>query len=116
MDGNDSYPMCEEGATNVTGIITSYGKHLPLFWCFASACIMIAITAIIGNGMVIYVSHQTRNNTGRLRHLDGVVKSLAVTDFLFGLVGTPIVIITYYMGKLRTLGWVSFITNIYCPH
>ena len=78
--------------------LSSYEKNKTLFWCFASVCVVIAVIGIIGNGLVMYVSHQTRN-TGRLRYLDSVVNSLAVTDFLFGLVGIPLVITSYYLGK-----------------
>ena len=84
----------------------SYDKNFGLFWALASVCFVNAIVTLIGNGLVIYVSHQTRN-TGRLRHLDGVVKSLAVTDFLFGLIGTPLILINYYAGKLQVLTSLS---------
>ena len=84
---------CTESST-----ITSYEKNVELFWCFAFVCLGISIITVIGNGIVIYVSHQTRNTT-RLRHLDGVVKSLAVTDFLFGLIGTPMIAVNYYLRK-----------------
>ena len=89
--------------TNITGNITikhvsSYDKNEILFWCFAFVCLSISIITIIGNGIVFFVSHQTRNTT-RLRHLDGVVKSLAVTDFLFGLLGTPMIAVNYYLRK-----------------
>ena len=78
--------------------ISFYYENLALFWTFASVCILIAILAVLGNGLVISVSHETRS-TGRLRYLDNVVKSLAVTDFLFGLVGTAIVITGHYLGE-----------------
>ena len=77
---------------------SSYEKNKVLFWCFAFVCLCISIITIIGNGIVFVVSHQSRNTT-RLRHLDGVVKSLAVTDFLFGLLGTPMIAINYYLSK-----------------
>ena len=77
---------------------SSYEKNKILFWCFATVCVIITIITIIGNGIVVIASHQTRNNN-RLRHLDGVVKILAVTDFLFGLFGAPLVALNYYLGK-----------------
>ena len=76
--------------------------HLDIFWCFCFACGIIAILAILGNGIVIYVSHVTRS-TGRLRYLDNVVYSLAVTDFLFGIIGVPIITGQYYMRKFSRL-------------
>ncbi len=78
--------------------LSSYDKNEILFWCFAFVCLSISIITIIGNGIVFFVSHQTRNTT-RLRHLDGVVKSLAVTDFLFGLLGPPMIAVNYYLSK-----------------
>ena len=100
MCENEEYPLCKGNTTNMTNSSepNSYEQNLGLFWTLASVCFVNAILAILGNGAVIYVSHQTRN-TGRLRDLDGVVKSLAVTDFLFGLIGTPLILINYYKGK-----------------
>jgi hypothetical protein len=79
--------------------LSSYDENEILFWGFAFVCLSISIITIIGNGIVFFVSHQTRNTT-RLRHLDGVVKSLAVTDFLFGLLGAPMIAVNYYLRKL----------------
>ena len=79
-----------------------YLKHPEIFWCFCSVCIIVAILTILGNGLVIYVSHVTRS-TGRLRYLDNVVYSLAVTDFLFGIVGVPIITSQYYMRKFSSI-------------
>ena len=97
--------ICMVCSCNRTVNCTRSKTNLPpdiitLFWMFASICIMVAILAIIGNGIVIYVSHKTRS-TGRLRYLDNVVKSLAMTDFLFGMIATPIALTAYYMGKLK---------------
>lgn len=77
-----------------------HSEIVTLFWIFACICILVAILSILGNGIVIYVSHETRS-IGRLRYLDNVVKSLAVTDFLFGILATPIVITGYFMGKFK---------------
>ena len=82
-------------AANITPI---YEKYMPLFWCFVLVCSVIAIICIIGNVLVIYASYQS-TNTARFRYLDSVVISLAVTDVLFGLVGTPFIITNYYLGK-----------------
>ena len=90
---NDRSPINEMNST----VLTSYEKNEYLFWCFAFVCLNIAIVTIIGNGIVVIVSHRSRN-TQRLRHLDGVVKSLAVTDFTFGVLGTPLIALNYYLG------------------
>ena len=76
---------------------TYYEENRVLFWFFASVCILVALLTVIGNGIVIYVSIETKSY-GRLRYLDNVVKSLAVTDFLFGVIATPLAVTSYYMG------------------
>ena len=91
---------------------SSYEKNKVLFWCFATVCVIITIITIIGNGIVVIASHQTRNNN-RLRHLDGVVKSLAVTDFLFGLFGAPLVALNYYLGKYNLFLFSLLIETIF---
>ena len=90
--------------------MSSYENNKTLFWSFASVFMVMAIIGIIGNGLVIYVSHQTRN-TGRMRYLDSIVKSLAVTDFLFGLLGAPLIITIYYLGKHQHFTITNFRTH-----
>ena len=53
--------------------------------------ILVAMVAIMGNGLVLYAAYGKRNSMkfSRLRDLDIVIKSLAVTDLLIGLVGIP---------------------------
>ena len=56
---------------------------------------VLALTAIIGNGFVLYSA--TKNvNLGPLRYMDDVIKSLAIADMLFGLLGVPSNIINWY--------------------
>ena len=78
--------------------LDGYHKYAELFWSFVALSVLIALIAILGNGLVIYATYGTRN-LGPLRYLDGVVKSLAFTDLLFGLLGTPLIILNYYLGK-----------------
>ena len=87
------------GNTTVGPEESSYQQNLTLFWIFVAVSLLIAIVAIIGNGLVIYIAHRA-NNSGPLRYLDGVVKSLAFTDFAFGLVGTPLIILNYHRGEI----------------
>ena len=77
--------------------LTGYEKNKFLFWCFASVCLCVAFVTITGNGIVIAVSGKKRN-MARLKHFDGIVKSLAVTDFLFGIIGVPLIVVNYYLG------------------
>ena len=53
--------------------------------------ILVAMVAIMGNGLVLYAAYGKRNSMkfSRLQDLDIVIKSLAVTDLLIGLVGIP---------------------------
>ena len=45
------------------------------FWLFLVFTIINSVVAITGNGLVIYAGLRYRND-GRMRYLDGVVKSL----------------------------------------
>ena len=53
--------------------------------------ILIAMVAVMGNGLVLYASYgkQKSMKFSVVRDLDIVIKSLAVTDLLIGLVGFP---------------------------
>ena len=84
------------GSSNIS--VSSYEKHKELFWVFATIYLFIGLLAVVGNVLVLYASISTRN-IGRLRYFDGLIKSLAVADMLFGLIGIPGKIITsYYIG------------------
>ena len=77
---------------------TEYDKYTGWFWTMVAFYVCIAVVTAIGNGLVIYAAYGNRN-TGRLRYLDDVIKSLAVADMLFGLIGTPFLLVSYYMGE-----------------
>ena len=79
---------------------TEYEKHFTLFWSMVVFYLFLAVIAIDGNALVIYASHGKRNHS-RLRHLDGTIKSLAVADLLYGMLGAPFLILAYYMGQLH---------------
>ena len=85
--------------TAVTNQTTGYTEPTALFWALLVFYLCIAVVGIIGNCLVIYASYGNKNS-GPLRYLDDVVKSLAVTDMLFGVVGAPCIIFIYYMGEL----------------
>ena len=78
--------------------LTVYEENKALFWVSNVVYLCIGMTSVVGNALVIYASHG-HQNTGRLRYLDDVAKSLAISDMLFGLIGTPLRIINWYLGK-----------------
>ena len=49
---------------------------------------LIGLVAATGNALVLYAAYGSRN-FGRLHIFDGIIKSLAWTDLLLGLVGIP---------------------------
>ena len=65
-----------------------YEENKLLFWVVAVIFLFIGLIAVVGNGIVLYVSRYSRN-TGPLENLDIVIKSLAIADALYGLVGIP---------------------------
>ena len=68
---------------------TRYEQNVATYWTYGIIYVLIGGTAVIGNGFVLLVTHGNRNS-GPLRHLDNVIKSLAVADMLFGLLGIPL--------------------------
>ena len=72
--------------------------------------LILALTAIIGNGLVLYSTTKSIN-LGALRNLDAVIKSLAMADLLYGLLGVPSNIINYYYLS-KYCGFGNRITNI----
>ena len=68
------------------------------FWFCVVLTSIAGIISVVGNGLVLYVS-KMKNNTGRFKHVNFVVRNLALSDFLFGLVGTPCGILYWYWGK-----------------
>lgn len=87
--------------TNATKSI--YEENKEIIWLFGGIYILVALVAIIGNGLVLYAAHSNRN-LGRLRNFDGAIKSLAIADMLFGLVGIPCRIFgTYYIGTVDNI-------------
>ena len=73
-------------------------------WFYALIAIytLLSIIGMIGNGLVIYVANRSPKQ-GALRHLNKVVRNLAVTEFLFNILAAPLVMtywtITWNLGK-----------------
>ena len=80
-----------------------YEENKGVIWLFGGVYILVAAVSIIGNGLVLYSAHRNRN-LGRLRYFDGAIKSLAIADMLFGLVGIPCRMFgTYYIGMCENI-------------
>ena len=93
--------------TNGTGVSSSsestYEKIIVLFWMGVVLYLGLGLLALIGNGLVLYTSFGDLN-MGPLRHLDNVIKSLAVADMLYGLLGVPCkVVADYFVGKRHSI-------------
>ena len=76
-----------------------YDKNSGIFWTFYSFYILICVVAIIGNGLVLLVTYGNRRS-GHLKYMHSAIKSLALADMLFGLIGGPCrIYIDYKIGK-----------------
>ena len=70
------------------------------FWCSVALFTIAGLISIFGNGLVLYATN-LRKDEGKFEHINLVVKHLALSDFLFGLIGTPFSILFLYMGKTQ---------------
>ena len=85
--------------TNEVGHTKSYEENKLLFWVMVVLYTCFGLLAAVGNGLVLYVAYKGRDDS-RLKYLGPLIKSLAVTDLLFGLIGTPMLIVFYFIRKL----------------
>ena len=69
-----------------------------LFWITVVVSIITFVITIIGNGMVIFVGCR-KQKTKSLKNLNNAVRSLAIADLLFGIVGMPVITLYSYWGK-----------------
>ena len=70
------------------------------FCIMTSVCTLIVVFSTIANGLVIYFAIK-RPLTGPFRHLNTVVKHLAVSDLLSGLVTCPVTLVYFGLGKVQ---------------
>ena len=70
-----------------------------LFWITTVVSALIIVPGVLANILVLYYAKQ-EPSTGPLRHLNRVVKNLAVSDLLFGVLATPLSSYYWYMGKI----------------
>ena len=91
---NVSACQSHQGAAEINQI------NQVLFWTAAVVSILISIFGVIANCLVIYFANQ-EPSTGALRHLNQVVKHLAVADMLYGVLVSPCSLAYWKIGKLE---------------
>ena len=67
--------------------------------------ILMALVAIMGNGLVLYAGYRKKNSIkfSAMQDMEIVIKSLAINDLLIGLVGFPARILALWMGDRHNL-------------
>ena len=70
-----------------------------VFWLSVVICLLMGMLSTFGNGLVIYISNK-KEDLGGFREINWVVKNLAISDFLFGVVGCPLTIVFWCWGRL----------------
>ena len=68
-----------------------------LFWIASAVSSLIVILGVIANVLVIYFANQ-EPPSGTLHHLNKVVKHLAVSDILYGVLGMPLSLVYWRTG------------------
>ena len=71
-------------------------------WFSAAAAIgaLIILFSTIANALVIYFSRKNPLKRGTLRHLNTVVKHLAIADLLYGLLSSPFTFAYWKAGNI----------------
>ena len=72
---------------------------LTVFWISVVLCFMMGVSSSFGNGLVFYLCNK-KNDFGGYREVNWVVKNLAFSDMMFGLLGAPLTIVYWTWGKL----------------
>ncbi len=71
-----------------------------IFFWFTIAITALGCTfGVFANGLVIYLANQNPER-GTFAYLNSVVRNLAITDFLYCVVGIPLTATWYIWGKL----------------
>ena len=76
---------------------SGHRTEIALFLTSTVISVLLATLTIIGNVIVIYLAGRTRYGEA-LRYLNKPVRSLAVTDLLFGTLGIPFILAYYALG------------------
>ena len=68
------------------------------FYVSVVICVLMGIVSVLGNGLVVYIS-RLKKDSGKFQYVNKVVKHLALSDFLYGVIGIPCTIIFWQWGK-----------------
>ena len=68
------------------------------FWVSVALCLLMGIVSALGNGLVLHVASK-KDDLGGFCQINWVVKNLALSDLLFGIIGCPLTIVFWYWGK-----------------
>ena len=68
------------------------------FWITTSISALIVILGTVANALVLYYAKQ-EPSIGPFRHLNKVVKHLAVSDLLYGVLAIPLTLAYTHMGN-----------------
>ena len=71
---------------------------LAFYWVCVILCFVMGMVSCFGNGLVLYISNK-KEDFGGYRQVNWVVKNLALSDMLFGLVGCPLTIVLWTWGR-----------------
>ena len=91
---------CEEKSTGQTA-----GSEAQT-WVLMAITLLSGIMGIVGNGLVIYFS-KTGHLAGTFRHLNKVVRNLAIADFLFSILAVPCQVAYWIYGKFCLIQDIS---------
>ena len=86
-------------------------KPFTTFYVGVVVCSLMGLVSSFGNGLVMYISTM-KNDQGRFQYVNMVVKNLALTDFLYGVIGVPMNILFWYSGKAFCLLVIIFLLTI----
>ena len=83
--------------STIEKIGTSDEANWVAFWVSVVFSSIGGVISVLGNGLVLYVSAK-RYNIGSFKYVNIVVENLALSDFMYGLIGTPCSILYWYWG------------------
>ena len=76
------------------------------FYISVAICALMGLVSVFGNGLVVYISNK-KKDSGKFRFVNRVVKHLALSDFLYGVIGIPCTIMFWLWGE-----YVNYRNNI----